>query len=88
MRLYKYLLLSHIQVVKTGKKLGSLGVGKVFGELAILYNCKRTASVKATTDGKVKKRVVISNITTLDCLYIFSIVQQYILLAVFYGISQ
>jgi len=41
------------EVVKTGKKLGSLGVGKVFGELAILYNCKRTASVKATTDGKV-----------------------------------
>ena len=40
--------------MKTGKKLGSLGVGKVFGELAILYNCKRTASVKATTDGKVK----------------------------------
>ena len=24
-----------------------LGVGKAFGELAILYNCKRTASVKA-----------------------------------------
>jgi cGMP-dependent protein kinase len=33
--------------------LGRLGVGKAFGELAILYNCKRTASVKAVTDGKL-----------------------------------
>lgn len=24
--------------------------GKVFGELAILYNCKRTATIKAATD--------------------------------------
>jgi hypothetical protein len=35
--------LGHIQ---EGKVLGRLGSGKAFGELAILYNCKRTASVK------------------------------------------
>ena len=29
------------EVVKGGGSLGRLGVGKVFGELAILYNCKR-----------------------------------------------
>jgi len=40
-------------VVKDGKVLGRLGVGKAFGELAILYNCKRTASIKAVTDGKL-----------------------------------
>ena len=40
-------------VIKDGKVLGRLGVGKAFGELAILYNCKRTASIKAVTDGKV-----------------------------------
>ena len=40
-------------VIKEGRVLGSLGVGKVFGELAILYNCKRTASIRAGTDGKV-----------------------------------
>jgi len=34
------------EVIKEGKVLGRLGVGKAFGELAILYNCKRTASVK------------------------------------------
>ena len=33
-------------VIKDGKILGRLGVGKAFGELAILYNCKRTASIK------------------------------------------
>ena len=41
------------EVIKDGKVLGSLGVGKAFGELAILYNCKRTASVK----GKTKKYI-------------------------------
>jgi cGMP-dependent protein kinase len=40
-------------VIKDGKILGRLGVGKAFGELAILYNCKRTASIKAVTDGKL-----------------------------------
>ena len=33
--------------------LGKLGIGKAFGELAILYNCKRTASVRALTNGEV-----------------------------------
>ncbi len=32
--------------IQEGKVLGRLGSGKAFGELAILYNCKRTASVK------------------------------------------
>lgn len=41
------------EVVKAGKNLGRLGVGKVFGELAILYNCKRTASIRALVDGRV-----------------------------------
>lgn len=41
------------EVIKEGKVLGRLGVGKAFGELAILYNCKRTASIKAITEGEV-----------------------------------
>ena len=36
------------EVIKDGKVLGKLGTGKAFGELAILYNCKRTASIKGT----------------------------------------
>ncbi|RWS27628.1 cGMP-dependent protein kinase: isozyme 2 forms cD4/T1/T3A/T3B-like protein, partial [Leptotrombidium deliense] len=36
-----------IEVSKEGKLLHKMGPGKVFGELAILYNCTRTASVKA-----------------------------------------
>ena len=41
------------EVIKDGKVLGKMGMGKAFGELAILYNCKRTASIKALTPGEV-----------------------------------
>ena len=34
------------EVTKEGKVLGEMGIGKAFGELAILYNCTRTATVK------------------------------------------
>lgn len=34
-----------VEVTKQGKTLCTIGPGKVFGELAILYNCTRTASV-------------------------------------------
>ncbi|XP_068190914.1 cGMP-dependent protein kinase 1-like [Antennarius striatus] len=42
-----------VEVTKEGKKLCTISPGKVFGELAILYNCTRTASVKALTDIKL-----------------------------------
>ena len=35
-----------MEVSKEGKFLHNLSPGKVFGELAILYNCKRTATIK------------------------------------------
>uniref|UniRef100_A0A3Q3LMH7 Cyclic nucleotide-binding domain-containing protein n=1 Tax=Mastacembelus armatus TaxID=205130 RepID=A0A3Q3LMH7_9TELE len=35
-----------VEVTKEGMKLCTMGPGKVFGELAILYNCTRTATVK------------------------------------------
>lgn len=35
-----------VEVSKNGKFLSKMGPGKVFGELAILYNCTRTATVK------------------------------------------
>ncbi|XP_074648195.1 cGMP-dependent protein kinase 1-like isoform X2 [Tubulanus polymorphus] len=38
-----------LEVIKDGKVLGKMGPGRAFGELAILYNCTRTASVKALT---------------------------------------
>ncbi|KAK3580700.1 hypothetical protein CHS0354_005703 [Potamilus streckersoni] len=38
-----------VEVTKEGQKLCTMGPAKVFGELAILYNCTRTASVKALT---------------------------------------
>ena len=35
-----------MEVSQKDKILGVLEAGKAFGELAILYNCRRTASVK------------------------------------------
>ncbi|KAK2818600.1 hypothetical protein Q5P01_024161 [Channa striata] len=42
-----------VEVTKRGNKLCTIGPGKVFGELAILYNCTRTATVTALTDVKL-----------------------------------
>ncbi|XP_033852364.3 cGMP-dependent protein kinase 1-like isoform X1 [Acipenser ruthenus] len=42
-----------VEVTKDGLKLCTMGPGKVFGELAILYNCTRTATVKALTHTKL-----------------------------------
>ncbi|CAL1280731.1 unnamed protein product [Larinioides sclopetarius] len=39
-----------IEVSKGNRSLCTLGPGKVFGELAILYNCTRTATVTALSD--------------------------------------
>ena len=38
-----------VEVSREGKFLSILPSGKVFGELAILYNCKRTANIKVRT---------------------------------------
>ncbi|XP_022080649.1 cGMP-dependent protein kinase 1-like isoform X2 [Acanthaster planci] len=42
-----------VEVTKDGKFLTTMGKCKVFGELAILYNCTRTATVKALTNTKL-----------------------------------
>ena len=42
-----------VEVSRDGKFLSILPPGKVFGELAILYNCKRTATIKAAVDCKL-----------------------------------
>ncbi|XP_072312182.1 cGMP-dependent protein kinase 1-like isoform X1 [Eucyclogobius newberryi] len=38
-----------VEVTKEGMKLCTMGPGRVFGELAILYNCTRTATVRTLT---------------------------------------
>ncbi|XP_054454619.1 cGMP-dependent protein kinase 1-like isoform X2 [Anoplopoma fimbria] len=42
-----------VEVTKEGMKLCTMGPGKVFGELAILYNCTRTATVTALVQVKL-----------------------------------
>jgi len=39
-----------VEVSKAGTKMTDLGCGKVFGELAVLYNCTRTATVVGRSD--------------------------------------
>jgi len=34
------------EIIVGDKVLGTLPAGKAFGELAILYNCRRTASIR------------------------------------------
>ncbi|CAK9300083.1 unnamed protein product [Gordionus sp. m RMFG-2023] len=42
-----------LEVMKNDKSIGLFGPGNAFGELALLYNCPRTASVKAVSDSKI-----------------------------------
>ncbi|CAH1794822.1 unnamed protein product, partial [Owenia fusiformis] len=42
-----------VEVTKDGHKLCNMGPAALFGELAILYNCTRTASVRAITSCKL-----------------------------------
>ncbi|KAJ8331976.1 hypothetical protein SKAU_G00430440 [Synaphobranchus kaupii] len=51
-----------VEVTKESMKLCTMGPGKVFGELAILYNCTRTATVKSKF---VRKRRAIAALETM-----------------------
>ncbi|KAI4874282.1 hypothetical protein NFI96_028456 [Prochilodus magdalenae] len=51
---YLYVLAEGLlEVIQNGKHLGQMRPGTAFGELAILYNCKRTATVKAVTKSHI-----------------------------------
>lgn len=48
-----------LEVTKDSEVLGEMNGGTVFGELAILYNCKRTASVKGKKENNSSNVIVI-----------------------------
>ncbi|KAL2083410.1 hypothetical protein ACEWY4_021183 [Coilia grayii] len=51
---YLYVLAEGLlEVIQNGKLLGQMRAGTAFGELAILYNCKRTATVKAVAESHI-----------------------------------
>ncbi|XP_033998061.1 cGMP-dependent protein kinase 2 [Trematomus bernacchii] len=51
---YLYVLADGLlEVFQNGKLLGEMRPGTAFGELAILYNCKRTATVKAVSQSHI-----------------------------------
>lgn len=49
-----------LEVSKDGKVLGMMAGGRAFGELAILYNCTRTASVRGTTPSQPSRLVCLT----------------------------
>lgn len=51
--MFFYVLEGRVEVSRENKYLSTLAPGKVLGELAILYNCKRTATIKAANDCKL-----------------------------------
>ncbi|TRY59161.1 hypothetical protein DNTS_032409 [Danionella cerebrum] len=53
MKLLDYRPAGELKVKQAGRDLRTLSAGDMFGELAILYNCKRTASVRAITPVKL-----------------------------------
>ena len=50
-----------VKVMKEGAVLGQMGPGRVFGELAILYKCPRTASVKGKFVGYLVTSVILNS---------------------------
>lgn len=46
---YMHISEGRVEVSREGKYLSTISPGKIFGELAILYNCQRTATIKAAT---------------------------------------
>lgn len=42
-----------VEVIRGGKSISVLKCGQIFGELALIYNCTRTATIKAKTDCKL-----------------------------------
>ncbi|CAJ1057631.1 cGMP-dependent protein kinase 2 [Xyrichtys novacula] len=51
---YLYVLAAGLlEVIQNGKLLGEMHPGTAFGELAILYNCKRTATVKSVSQSHI-----------------------------------
>jgi CRP-like cAMP-binding protein len=64
-----------VEVSRENKYLSTLAPGKVFGELAILYNCKRTATIKgeyavhiALVTVRAKTAVCASSICRVCCI--------------------
>jgi cGMP-dependent protein kinase len=46
-----------VEVSKHSKVITTMGPGRVFGELAILYNCTRTASIKGKGKYLMEKKM-------------------------------
>ncbi|CAL8102346.1 unnamed protein product [Calicophoron daubneyi] len=60
-----------LEVSKGSQLLGRMDLGRAFGELALLYNCNRTASVRALTNASVwtLDRSVFQQIMMSSCLH-------------------
>lgn len=50
---FSFFIEGRVEVSREGRYLSTLSGAKVLGELAILYNCQRTATITANTDCKL-----------------------------------
>ena len=65
-----------VEVTKGGQLRPPMGQGRAFGELAILYNCTRTATIKAKTDTKVCTCVCVCvcvSVCLCVCMYVCNV---------------
>lgn len=68
-----YLIEGRLEVFQGEKLLSSIPMWTTFGELAILYNCTRTASVKGDSNGMVYFHLLRSVKEKLSCYSILSL---------------
>ena len=52
-----------VEVSREGKFLSVMSAGKLFGELAILYNCQRTATIKG-------KHITYNRVDSIDIIIV------------------
>ena len=65
-----------VEVSKDGRSLSQMGPGKVFGELAILYNCQRTATIKGQFCGAQRGDVALRGEALVTCVRNYDVETQ------------
>ena len=66
-----------LEVSQRDRILGVIGAGKAFGELAVLYNCQRTASVRGQSIRRLISLSLSLSLSLSDVVHSFVTVQAW-----------